>query len=169
VYCIEEIVGVVMREAKKEALPYRRHAVQVMGQVAEAFQSDMFPAIYEMLQPLFQTKEDEMEEDEEEQEKRQQLETLELHEAAILALGRAFPSDSTAQGDIRSIYLRQFQNLFITLNELYRKLLEFVHGVAAGRCSQYHAPSSIIHRHISASSGWPYNGHFSIRFPQRSE
>jgi hypothetical protein len=52
-----------------------------------------------MLQPLFETKEDEMEEDEEEQEKRQQLETLELHEAAILALGRAFPSATTAQGD----------------------------------------------------------------------
>ena len=40
-YCIEEIVGVVMREAKKEALPYRRHAVQVMGQVAEVFQFDV--------------------------------------------------------------------------------------------------------------------------------
>jgi hypothetical protein len=41
VYCIEEIVGVVMRETKKEALPYRRHVVQVMGQVAEAFQFDV--------------------------------------------------------------------------------------------------------------------------------
>ncbi len=40
-----------------------------------------------------------MEEDEKEQEKRQQLEALELKEAAILALGRAFQSDSTAQGD----------------------------------------------------------------------
>ena len=58
-----------------------------MGQVAEAFQSDMFPAIYEMLQPLFETKEDEIEEDEEEQGERQQLETLGLlHEAAILAV-----------------------------------------------------------------------------------
>jgi hypothetical protein len=59
----------------------------------------MFPAIYEMLQPLFETEEDEMEEDEKEQEKRQQLEALELKEAAILALGRTFQSDSTAQGD----------------------------------------------------------------------
>ena len=104
----------VLREARKEALPYRRHAVQVMGQVAEAFRSDMFPAIYEMLQPLFETKEDEMEEDEEEQGERQQLETLELHEVAILALGRAFPSDPTAQG-LPSVvrYLIQFHYPFI--------------------------------------------------------
>jgi hypothetical protein len=96
---VDEIIGVVLREARKEALPYRRHAVQVMGQVAEAFQSDMFPAIYEMLQPLFETKEDEMEEEEEDDPGgRQQIETLELHEAAILALGRAFPSDPSAQG-----------------------------------------------------------------------
>jgi hypothetical protein len=46
---LDQIIGVMLREARKEALPYRRYAVQVMGQVAEAFQSDMFPAIYEML------------------------------------------------------------------------------------------------------------------------
>ena len=127
-------------------MPYRRHAVEIMGQVAEAFQSDMFPAIYEMLQPLFETKEDEMEEDGEEQGERQQLETLGLlHEAAILAVGRAFPSDSTAQGMLIGINLIQFQDLFITSNEIYRKLLEFVHGIASGRCCQYHASRSIIH------------------------
>jgi hypothetical protein len=38
------------------------------------------------------------EEEEEDQGGRQQMETLELHEAAILALGRAFPSDPIAQG-----------------------------------------------------------------------
>lgn len=86
----------MLREAKKEALPYRRHAIQALGQVAEALQSDIFPAIYEMLQPLFETKEDEMEE--EEKEETAQREMLDLHEAAVLALGRAFSSDATAQG-----------------------------------------------------------------------
>lgn len=97
---LDEIIDVVLREAKKEALPYRRHAVQALGQVAEALQSDTFPAIYEMLQPLFEIKEDEMEE-EEEKEEREQKESLDLHEAAVLALGRAFPSDATAQGIVQ--------------------------------------------------------------------
>lgn len=94
----DEIIGVVLREARKEALPYRRHAVEVLGQVAEAFQSDLFSAIYEMLEPLFEPKDGEMEEDGEEQEEGQQLQRLELHEAAVMALGRAFPTDPTAQG-----------------------------------------------------------------------
>ncbi|KAK4005791.1 hypothetical protein OUZ56_010915 [Daphnia magna] len=99
----DEIIGVVLREAKKEALPYRRHAIQALGQVAEALQSDIFPAIYEMLQPLFETKEDEMEE--EEKEETAQREMLDLHEAAVLALGRAFSSDATAQGNCWKMYM----------------------------------------------------------------
>jgi len=101
---IEEIVSVVLREARKEALPYRRHAVEVMGKVADAFKADLFTAVFDMLSPLFavpEEKEGEMEQvDDEEMEEGQQVMTLELHEAAILALGRAFPSDFASQGII---------------------------------------------------------------------
>lgn len=101
----DEIISVVLREARKEALPYRRHAIEVLGQVAEASQADLFSSVYEMISPLFETKEGEMEQDdEEEKEEKHQLQTLELHEAAILALGRAFPSDPAVQGGIDSYF-----------------------------------------------------------------
>ena len=165
----DEIISVVLREARKDALPYRRHAVEVLGQVAEAFQSDLFSSVYEMLQPLFETKEDEMEQDdEEEKEEKHQLQTLELHEAAILALGRAFPSDPTAQGDIEIlvIELRQFYDLVEFKN---RKLLEFVHGVAPGCRGEHDSPSSASYRFISASGCWPDGASFVVRFSQRGQ
>lgn len=91
-----------MREARKEALPYRRHAVEVMGKVADAFKADLFTAVFDMVSPLFavpEDKGDEMEQsDDDELEEGQQVMALELHEAAILALGRAFPSDPVTQG-----------------------------------------------------------------------
>lgn len=101
----DEIVSAVLKEAKKEALPYRRHAIQVLGQVAEAFKVDLFSYAYEMINPLFEVKEDQtMEEEdlEDKEQKEQQLLTLELHEAAIVALGRAFPSQPESQGTITS-------------------------------------------------------------------
>ena len=95
---LDEIVSVVLREARKEALPYRRHAVEVLGKVTDAFDADLFAAIFDMLSPLFAPPEGEMEQDDEEdKEEGQQLLILELHEAAILALGRAFPSNPITQ------------------------------------------------------------------------
>ncbi len=100
----DEIVNAVLKEAKKEALPYRRHAIQVLGEVADAFKVDLFSSAYEMINPLFEVKEEEaMEEEdlEDKEQKEQQLLTLELHEAAIVALGRAFPSQPESQGTIK--------------------------------------------------------------------
>lgn len=93
---------IVLREARKEALPYRKHSVEVLGIVIESFKVDAFSTMFEMLSPLFQVPgvDENMEQDEEDQEKGQQLLKLELHEAAISALGKAFPHDETVQGTL---------------------------------------------------------------------
>ena len=89
---------VVLREARKEALPYRRYAVDVLGRVAEALKVDVFEAAAEMLFPLFQPPPEGQEpEEEEERDEQRQVQLLELHEAAISTLGRTFPSNSQAQ------------------------------------------------------------------------
>ena len=92
-------MAVVLREARKEALPYRRYAVDVLGRVAEALKVDVFEAAAEMLFPLFQPppEGEEPEEEEEERDEQRQVQLLELHEAAISTLGRTFPSNSQAQ------------------------------------------------------------------------
>lgn len=106
---LDEIISTILREARKEALPYRRHSVEVLGKVVDSFQVDLFGQVYEMIQPLFQVKEEgeeAMEEDvEDKEQKEQQMLTLELHEAAIMALGRAFPFDPVSQGNRPTLLL----------------------------------------------------------------
>ena len=108
---------VVLREARKEALPYRRHAVEVLGKVADAFDADLFTTVFEMLSPLFavpEEKEGEMEQDDEDdKEEGQQLMMLELHEAAILALGRAFPSNHVTQSIFFNKFIVDFKLLIL--------------------------------------------------------
>lgn len=96
----DEIMRIVLREARKEALPYRKHAVEVLGVVVESFKVDAFDTVYEMLSPLFKLPEpdEQMEDDAEDQEEGQQVLKLELHEVAISALGKAFPADEAIQG-----------------------------------------------------------------------
>ena len=55
-----------------------------------------------MLQPLFQTKENEDSDEEMEEEDGHQQMTLELHETAVLALGRAFPLNPATQSKSNS-------------------------------------------------------------------
>ena len=102
----DEIMAIVLREARKEALPYRKHAVEVLGIVVESFKIDAFDTVYEMLSPLFKLPEpdEQMEEDDEEQEEGQQILKLELHEAAINALGKAFPVDESVQGSLITFF-----------------------------------------------------------------
>ena len=76
------LVWCCARQGKKrchiEDMPFK-----LWGKWLKPFNPICFPPF----QPLFETKEDEIEEDEEEQGERQQLETLGLlHEAAILAV-----------------------------------------------------------------------------------
>lgn len=97
----DEIITVVLREAKKESLPYRRHAVEVLGRVVDDFQVDLFQPVFEMLQPLFRTSENESDTEDMEEEGHQ-VNTLEFHEAAVLALGRIFPLNVTTQGKLNS-------------------------------------------------------------------
>lgn len=110
-----------MREARKEALPYRKHAVEVLGVVAESFKVNKFDTVFEMLSPLFRVSEDdEMEEEEE----GQHLLKLELHEAAISALGKAFPADDdqTVQGRQSYLCLQFFYYEYLKGN-IGRRLL----------------------------------------------
>jgi len=99
----DEIIVVVLREAKKETLPYRRHAVQVLGLVVDDFRVDLFQPVFEMLQPLFQRPGDDDSDAEDMEEEGHQAKTLELHEAAIMALGRAFPLDETTQSKMNQL------------------------------------------------------------------
>ena len=95
----DEIIAVVLREAKKQTLPYRRHAVEVRGRVVDDFQVDLFQPVFEMLEPLFRTDENGSDAEDMEEEGHQ-IKKLELHEAAVLALGRAFPLNTTTQGEL---------------------------------------------------------------------
>ena len=45
-------MAVVEREARKEAPAYRRHAVRVLGRVAEALRVDVFNALAGLVYPL---------------------------------------------------------------------------------------------------------------------
>lgn len=96
----DEIIAVVLRESKKEALFYRRHAVQALGQIVESMHVDLFETTFQMLQPIFLPKESESDDDQDEKEEGQQLLLLELQEAIVISLGRAFPFNPDSQSKI---------------------------------------------------------------------
>ncbi|CAK9831680.1 Proteasome adapter and scaffold protein ECM29 [Anthophora retusa] len=94
-----DIVQILQRESKKEALEYRRHALQAFGMVLHELNIDKFKEVYEIAQEIWSTlpKKNENESLVPEERMKRNNEVLKLYETVYEILGKAWPSCKETQ------------------------------------------------------------------------
>ncbi|KOC60812.1 Proteasome-associated protein ECM29 like protein [Habropoda laboriosa] len=87
------VVQILQRESKKEALEYRRHALQAFGMVLHELNIDMFKEVYDIAQEIWSTlpKKDESESLVSEEKIKRDNDVLKLYETVYEILGKAWP------------------------------------------------------------------------------
>ncbi|XP_043249578.1 proteasome adapter and scaffold protein ECM29 [Colletes gigas] len=95
------IVQVLLRESKKEALEYRRYALQVFGMVLHELDIDQFKEIYDMAEEIWTTlpKKDENESLISDEKVKRDDNIMKLNETVYGMLGKAWPASSKETQD----------------------------------------------------------------------
>ncbi|XP_012151377.1 proteasome adapter and scaffold protein ECM29 isoform X2 [Megachile rotundata] len=94
-----DIVQVLYKETKKEALEYRRHALKAFGMVLHELDVDKFKEVYDIAQEIWTTlpKKDETESLISDERMKRTDDMVKLYEAIFETLGKAWPSCKETQ------------------------------------------------------------------------
>lgn len=96
---ITKITEALLQQCKKRTLPYKTIAIETTGEVVEALEVDVFQELSEILLPLVDGTASDSNSDEEGEDRRTSRDAkLDLQDKAFLALGRAWPTQTSTQG-----------------------------------------------------------------------
>lgn len=95
---VEEVVKVLTREASKERMEYKIHAIKALTTVLDTYQIDRFEEVFDICLPyLRQDKEDHEDGEEEERNKKEESLHWDLIDEMVHSLGRAWPAKKETQ------------------------------------------------------------------------
>lgn len=95
---LDQVVTVLSREAAKEKMEYKIHAIKALTTVLDTYNIDRFEQVYDICIPyLTPDKEKEKDEDEGERNKKEESLRWDLNDEMVHSLGRAWPSDQATQ------------------------------------------------------------------------
>ncbi|XP_066988430.1 proteasome adapter and scaffold protein ECM29 [Macrobrachium rosenbergii] len=95
---IEDVVKVLTREASKEKMEYKIHAIKALTVVLDTYDIDRFEQVFEICLPYLKNdKEDQKDEDEEERNKTEESLMWDLIDEMVHSLGRAWPNAKETQ------------------------------------------------------------------------
>ncbi|CAL7951979.1 unnamed protein product [Xylocopa violacea] len=109
-----EIIQILHRESKKEALEYRRHALHAFGTVLHELNIDRFKEVYEIAREIWSTlpKKDENESLPPEERIKRDDAILKLHETVYGTLGKAWPSCKETQDKYCVEFISHYGTMF---------------------------------------------------------
>lgn len=109
---IDQIIGCVLKESRKDEIVYKTSALQSLGDILSALDVDKFEQVYEVIEPILTNKSSKEDDDntssEEIAKKRQHL--LQIHETAYETLGKSWPRNRQTQQKYRLMFVEHCVN-----------------------------------------------------------
>ncbi|CAL4121852.1 unnamed protein product, partial [Meganyctiphanes norvegica] len=96
---LDQVVTVLSREAAKEKMEYKIHAIKALTTVLDTYNIDKFEQVFDICIPYLTPDKDKEKDEDEEVERNKKEESLrwDLNDEMVHSLGRAWPSDQTTQ------------------------------------------------------------------------